>query len=279
MSELTVKLPKLAKPSIITHTPTKHIPKFRYSNSPFSFKPEKYIIPKDIPSNIIYQSMIKELRNKPLLLNKYKRPEESLLQNRYNIIIKMKEFIIANRISTHVIFNSIYYLDYLICQNTNMNIDMLGIGALILAIKFNELEINNPPMKNYKCVYDNVYYSMDDILYIELICLRQFNYRLNHLEPIHFIQMLLLNGIVFNADTQFVNGKGINSNIYNLPFHILEITMENIEYMEYYPLYLACACVAVSREYYSLEKWNGLLDKIVSIKFLSFESEYSFVKR
>lgn len=274
MSDKGELLRKISQSSFITHT--SHINLKNHSNHlPFTLKPLKFHFAKDIDLNSMYELMIKETNN----FSNRIEINHLMKHNRRKIIIKIKEFIVQNRLSKTLIFNAIFYLDVLLSSNTMINIDKLGIGALILSIKFNELNNKNPYMREYRFIYGNYFNFYDnELIQIEMICLKKLNYFLNHIQPIHFLQILLINGIVFSSDNNKAVSNNINLNIYNLPYQILEIAMENIDYNNYYPLHIACSCIAITREINHLDKWNEYLERISQIKFINFERPYAFVK-
>lgn len=269
-------IPKLFHIPMLPHTPS--IKKIIYNSNPsFQFQQIKCIQQKDISLNTILQSMINEYCNYPLMTTKA-NVNDSIIKHRLVIINKMKEFIHLHHLSNNIIFTAINYLDRLICSQLNINIDEFGIGALLLAIKFNELEIRNPKVKRFQSFIDNHYFTINELLIVEVKVVKDLNYYLNYIHPYHFLQLIILNGIVFNIDKKAsVNGV-INSNINVFPFHILEIVMGNISYIDHHPLNLALSCVALARQIYQIDKWNALLENLFNIRFNQFEREYSFVK-
>lgn len=163
-------------------------------------------------------------------------------------------------------------------QSINI-IDELGLGSLILSIKFLELEIKNQWLKRFQSFLDRHHFTIIELLLIELKALKALNYNLNYIHPFHFLQLAMLKGIVFNIDKKASINSPVNSNINIVPFHMLEITMENVSYLLYHPLYLALACVAWTRDIYNLDKWNVLLEKLINVELNIIEKEVYFVKR
>lgn len=246
-----------------------------FGEIPFTLKQKKFTMAKSIDLNNMYQLMLKEANNQ---INRIEI-NRLMIHNRRQFIIKIKEFITQNRLSKILLFNTIFYLDILLSTKTKINFDKLSVGALILATKFNELNIKNPNMREYGLYFNgNCMSYMSDILQMEMICLKKLNYCLTYTQPIHFLQLLLSIGLVFNTDSNKAASNTINHNIYNLPYQVLEIVMEDIQYNNFNSLHIACSCIAITREMYHLDKWNGSFERISLIKFICFESAYVFAK-
>ena len=95
---------------------------------------------------------------------------------------------------------------------------------------------------------------------------------MNFPTPLSFMELLLLNGIIFSTD----NIKNETSQkIYNLMFTTLEkiILMSN-EYVKYNPLHLCCCIAAYCRESYKIEKWPKILSKVFDVTQKHFDHIY-----
>ena len=120
--------------------------------------------------------------------------------------------------------------------------------------------------------------SMKELLLIEILCLKNIDYFLSINSPLNFLEILLSNGIVFNADISN-NHKEINGNIYSLPFQILEKVMtNNRDYTLYHPFHVACACVAYAREINGIDKWPASLSRGYTMPFEEFAECFYFIK-
>ena len=61
------------------------------------------------------------------------------------------------------------------------------------------------------------------------------------------------------------------------PYDILsELISLNADYLKYYPLELACACIAFARESYKLSKWHYVFEKVFGIYESKFYDAYNF---
>ena len=116
-----------------------------YLNYPIEIPPLDFFIPFKLKNNI------------------HKSPnsfQPSLLSNRTRIIKKYKHTSSKLKLSQQTIYNALYILDQLIFtqQNfTNNNkLDKFGLSALILSIKFNELEYNYESLKTIQSAYEGI---------------------------------------------------------------------------------------------------------------------------
>ena len=247
------------------------------SSNLYSLKPQRLSIPKDVSTFSIFKTLLKEVNcNFPTMQKKIDLTH-ILLKNRLNIILKMKDFIIRYRLSSNSFFVAIYIMDSLIAKRLQLPIDKIGIGALVLAVKFIEIDGKMPSMNKFVDFMNNPSFTLNELIKIEIECLKKLNYVITMPNPIHFIQLFLVNGILFNTDVKGTNT--VSSNIYTMPSQLLDYVMEeNTNYFQFHPLSLACACVAQSREAYGIEKWNKILQEVFDITFDVFEREFYYVK-
>ena len=109
--------------------------------------------------------------------------------------------------------------------------EKIGLGSAILMIKFNFLENRMVCMKKYKTIFNNKYYSTKEVTQLEILCLMLTNYDLNLPTPSSFMEIFLLNKIIFYMDYA---KKETRRNIYNLIMNTLEnILFESNEYIKY----------------------------------------------
>ena len=243
---------------------------------PCSVKPISCVIPRDLNLKEIFI----QLSNSSFLLsgnNKiYLKLSQEQVIKRKNIIESIKKFIIINRIKYKIFYNIIYMLDILICYNNKnklfSNIEKLGLGSAILMIKFAYEEYRMIPLNKFKYLYEKKYYTLSQLQEIEIGCLKLVDYYMNFPTPLSFMELLLLNGIIFSTD----NIKNETSQkIYNLMFTTLEkiILMSN-EYVKYNPLHLCCCIAAYCRESYKIEKWPKILSKVFDVTQKHFDHIY-----
>jgi len=208
-------------------------------------------------------------------------PKKVILTNleeikRKNLILNMKKFLIKYNFEYKTLFIAVYFMDLILFQlnNHSKDLDSIALGCLILAVKFNDKNGKIPNLNFFQEILPNYSkFSLDELREIEIFCLIHLNYDLNIPQPLNFIEIILLNGIVFTNDLIYLN---ISSKIYNLPFKIYEkIILANADYLKFNPFFLAFGFVAVSRKLFSLEKWNPFFNNIFDVSFDEIEYIYN----
>jgi len=246
----------------------------------YSLKPKRYInIPKDVVPYKIFQILLfnskKYFPSMPKIVN-LKLSEQD---NRSKIVYQIKNFVEKNNLNITTYFFSVYLMDQLLAKKVNLSFEKLGLGSILLGTKFLEIDGKLPSMESYLKYTLNRRISSKEIIEIENICLKQLDHNLNLPQPINFLNIFLLNGIVFNTDESDNKKKNITSSIYMKPYDILsELISLNADYLRYHPLDLACACVAFSRESYNLSKWHFIFENNLGIHENKFNDAYNFVK-
>lgn len=227
--------------------------------------------------NEIYNEQFKHIN---IILN------EEQSQKRYDIIMTIKKFIIENEINTNIFYYIIYIFDLLIIKNNKFKLissfEKMGLGALFISIKFfhennNNLSIGN---KKYKSLYNNRYYSMHEIIKLEVLCLKLINYCLTRPSVINFIELLISKGILYDSD---LNNNNIGSN-YNDTFnHLYFLIFKNLDfvvlysndYIKYNPFYLSCFIIGLSRNILNMEKYPKPFRKFFKLTISSFNEIYN----
>ncbi len=243
----------------------------------FSLKPISLIIPQDIDVKVILKNMMEKTKTKNDKYYIYKKLSQSEQIKRKTIIESMKKFLIENRIKCFILYSSIFIFDILISKNQNndFSYDEIGIGALILSVKFNN-EYNNIIYQNKKTLYFNYNeYSFSEIAEIEISCLQILEYKLDFYHPIHFMEFLLLNGIIFNTDK--INTEE-SYKVYSSALNILEyIMILNNKYLKFHPFFISCSIVSLCRDNSNLEIWPYILSHVFNIQFSMFKDVFNFV--
>ena len=145
-------------------------------------------------------------------------------------------------------------------------------------MKFIDIDGTTPTMFHFKDICENNRLTVKELINIEIECIKKLDYILTFPTPNSFIQVFLVNGIVFNIDMKG-NSNSISSLIYQLPCQILDsIIEESAFYYQFQPYYLACACIALSREIYGLNIWSYIFEKVFGLTFEMFENVYAYVK-
>ena len=231
-------------------------------------------------------SLMKPFDLNPLKILNFMRneifsPKNVILSNleeikRKNLILNMKKFLIKYNFDYKILFIAVYFMDSILFKLNfhSKDLDSIAIGCLILAVKFYDKNGKIPNLNFFQEILPNYSnFSLDEIKKIEILCLKYLNYNLNFPQPLNFIEILLINGIVFTNDLIYLN---VSSKIYNLPFKIYEkIILANADYLKFNPFYLAFAFVAVSRKLFSLEKWNSFFNSIFNVSFEEIEYIYN----
>ena len=245
----------------------------------YSLKPKRYNIPKDVVPYQIFKNLLliskKYFPSMPKIVN-LKLSEQD---NRSKIVYQIKNFIENHNLNITSYFFSVYLMDQLLAKKINLSLEKLGFGCLLLATKFIEIDGKLPSMQSYIKYILNRRITAKEIIEIEIICLENLNHNLSFPQPINFLNIFLLNGIVFNTDENDNKKKNITCSIYMKPYDIYsELISLNADYLQFHPLDLACACVAFARESYKLSKWHFVFEKIFNVYESKFNDAYIFVR-
>ena len=240
------------------------------TNPIFAIKPKKFSYPNYVtPYEIFFN-----LKNK-IIVNKKVDIKDFAIEQRKENLKKIKKFFNKFNLNKKTFYYMIYLLDKLLSNKIKYDIESICLGSLILAIKFNEIDGYIPNLKYFFRIFSNETKLKNNFNKIELNCLKNLSYDLSFCTPIYFLELILINGIVFNTE----NNEKISSKIYETPFKMYEIIIMNSpEYFKYNPFHIACALVAYTRKINKLEKWNEILEKIFNISFEQFKNVYYFIK-
>ena len=206
-------------------------------------------------------------------------------QKRYDIIMVIKKFIIQNKINSNIFYNIIHLFDLLIIKNNKHKIfsslEKLGLGALYICVKFFHENNSSSSISNkkYKSLYNNRYYSMQEIAKIEMLCLKLINYNLIKPSPIYFIEVLIMNEILHNSD---LNNKN-NNNFHDSFNHLCCLIFKNLdtiiinsnEYIKYNPFYLSCFIIGYSNNILNMEKFPKYLTTFCGLTNINFNEVYN----
>ena len=166
--------------------------------------------------------------------------EHEEISKRTKIIKYIKDFI-----ETNIDFNKcevfceiIFFFDLLIIQNKKckniISLEKLGLGALILVLKFHKLQ-RNVFIKKYKSIFNDKYLSLDEINKIEVSSLKMLDYGITQPHPIYYID-LLYNNIFSSSNNLELNNDYIYKQIISTLKYIM--TFSN-NYIKFHPIYLA----------------------------------------
>ena len=166
--------------------------------------------------------------------------EHEEISKRTKIIKYIKDFI-----ETNIGFNKcevfceiIFFFDLLIIQNKKckniISLEKLGLGALILVLKFHKLQ-RNVFIKKYKSIFNDKYLSLDEINKIEVSSLKMLDYGITQPHPIYYID-ILYNNIFSSSNNLELNNDYIYKQIISTLKYIM--TFSN-NYIKFHPIYLA----------------------------------------
>ena len=254
----------------------------------FSVKPSLYIMPKDIILKDIFYNSIKYCNIYTKKFNSYNNNNSSDIDRKY-IFDKIKKFITINNINHKIYTKTIYLYDYLLfekerisknnkkyanfCSLPNLSIALI---AFILMFKFNFVEnkmislkkfVKNFEEKNEKITFNNV-------CEMEILALQLLNYNLTFLTPFSFMELFLLNGIIFSDD--HINND-LSFNVYELVNETLEnIMVTSNEYFKYNYFYLCCSTVMYVREKFKIVRWPKALEIAFKVRCNYFYDIYNY---
>ena len=238
-----------------------------------SIKPLFYENPKDINLNDIFIHVI----NSHILFNGendiyIKLSEEQKIKRLY-VIESVKKFIHLYKIRYEIVYNIIFLFDILIYLDDKFrlikNIEQLGLGSTILMIKYMHVENKIFNLNIFQNFYERKHYPKIILKEFEILCLKLINYYLNFPTPLLLLELYFVNGFIFKSD----NIKTDTCfKLYKMALSILEkILVSSNEYTKYRLINLSSGIISYCRQYYGLEKWPNILNKIYGINENNFE--------
>ena len=217
--------------------------------------------------------------------NKYIKLNEEQCQKRYDIIIVIKKFIIENSINANIFYYIIHLFDLLIIKNNKhkliSSIEKIGLGALFISLKFFHGNRNSISNKKYKSLYNNRYFSMQEIAKIEFLCLKLIHYHLIRPNPIKYIEFFIINGVLYDSDLNANNKNNTNyqetfNHLYCLIFKNLDLIMSfSNEYIKYNPFYLSGFIIGFSRNILNMEKFPKQFTAFYDFTKINFNDIYN----
>jgi hypothetical protein len=204
--------------------------------------------------------------------------ENDEYSKRAEIIKNIKDFI-TNNISLKnnnknlesIFCNVIYLFDLLILQNKKYKLlstfEKLGIGALVLVIKFNKLQ-EKVLIKKYKSIFIDKYMTLEEINKIEIMSLKLIDYNIAQPNPIYYLEFLYENIFISN---KFKTLKYISKlNISTLK----NIMCFSNNYMKYHPFYLSCFIIKFCFEQNKIDGFQKALIDFFDINMRIFRHNY-----
>ena len=261
---------------------TKNKQKFHSTEKYYSVKPSIYTIPKDINLKDIFQQEKKTYKDK-IRLYSYYHVNDDTNENRKQIFSKIKRIIEDKRVNFDIYIKTIYLYD-LICikkeyvENefkdkfkSTPNI-LIALTAFILIMKFNYVESKMTRLKKILEYFGDIDIHLKDIYEMEIFILKLIDYELSFQTPLSYLELLLINGIVFSED--YLQSDS-SFNIYELAKESLENIMEKSnEYFKYDYFYLSCSIISFVRDKAKINKWPKALEFNFGTKFEEFYDVY-----
>ena len=206
-------------------------------------------IPKDY-INIIYYNLLKE---EELGINPM--PDYTYMIRQNEINDKMRSILVDWIIEVHFKFNftdetlfmTILIIDrYLsVCKITRSKFQLLGITALMIACKHEEIDL--PKIKDFIYITDNAY-TKNEVIKMEEEILDKLNFAFVYPSPIKFFEYLSLH---FNfSKKHHMMGK-----------YLMESFLLDIKNIKYKPSIISCACAYIVMKFFKMKNYQESYDK------------------
>ena len=199
---------------------------------------------------------------------------------RAKIIKYIKDFIEINITfkktvkNQNIIFCEIIFLfDLLIIQNKKCKsktpLEKMGLGALILILKFYKLHDKNF-IKKYKSIFNNKYMTLDEINKIEVLSLKLINYDITLPNHIYYIDILYKN-IFLAINNKEKNIDSIYKQIISITKYIM--TFSN-NYIKFHPFYFSSFIIKYCLEKNKIEEFHYKFMNIFEINMRDYRILY-----
>ena len=206
-------------------------------------------IPKEY-INIIYYNLLKEEEKgiKPM-------PDFTYMSRQNEINEKMRSILVDWIIDVHfkfgftdeTLFMTISIIDrYLsICQITRTNFQLLGITALMIACKHEEIDL--PKIDDFIYITDNAYVK-DEVVKMEEDVLSKLNFSFLYPSPIKFFEYLSLH---FKFEKKHhMMGK-----------YLMESFLLDVKNAKYKPSIISCACAYIVMKFFKMPNYHDSYNK------------------
>ena len=261
---------------------TKNKQKFHSTEKYYSVKPSIYKIPKDINLKDIFQQEKKTYKDKIKIYSCYHINDDTN-ENRKQIFSKIKRIIEDKRVNFDIYIKTIYLYDLICIKKEYVESEfkdkfkstpniLIALTAFILIMKFNYVESKMTRLKKILEYFGDIDIHLKDIYEMEIFILKLIDYELSFQTPLSYLELLLINGIVFSED--YLQSDS-SFNIYELAKESLENIMEKSnEYFKYDYFYLSCSIISFVRDKAKINKWPKALEFNFGTKFEEFYDVY-----
>ena len=203
----------------------------------------------------------------------------------------MKKFISINHINYKILVKIIYLYDLLFyekekIENANNSkfsafneLPNLSIAIIdfVLTLKFNYEENKTISLKKFVKYLEESDENMtfNNAYEMEIVALELINYNLTFQTPFSFLELFLINGIIFSEDYIY---SDLSFKIYELANKNLEnIMLNSNEYFNYNYFYLCCSVVMHVGEKFKINKWPKPLEITFEVKHEKFNEIYTII--
>ena len=206
-------------------------------------------IPKEY-INVIYFNLLKEEEKgiKPM-------PDYTYMSRQNEINEKMRSILVDWIIDVHfkfgftdeTLFMTVSIIDrYLsICQITRTNFQLLGITALMIACKHEEIDL--PKIDDFIYITDNAYVK-DEVIKMEEDVLSKLNFAFLYPSPIKFFEYLSLH---FKFEKKHhMMGK-----------YLMESFLLDVKNAKYKPSIISCACAYIVMKFFKMANYHDSYNK------------------
>ena len=265
---------------------TKNKEKFQIIEKCYSVKPISYIMPKDIILKDIFQNSMRIYKAKEKYYFNSNNNNEGNI-NRKQILLRIKKIILDKKINYDIYIKTIYLYDLLLLKKENASIKiknkfkkffqaqniLIALTAFVLILKFNYSENKMIRMKKLLQNLDDLDITLQDLYEMEISALKLIDYDLSFHTPYSFMELFLINGIIFNEDYLQLDAS---FKIYDLAKETIENIMEmSNDYFKYNYFYLCCCIISYVRDTIHINKWPKVFEINFGIKFDDFSDVYN----
>ena len=206
-------------------------------------------IPKEY-INIIYYNLLKEEEKgiNPM-------PDYTYMSRQKEINDKMKSILVDWIIDVHfkfgftdeTLFMTISIIDrYLsICQITRTNFQLLGITALMIACKHEEIDL--PKIDDFIYITDNAYVK-NEVIKMEEDVLYKLNFSFLYPSPIKFFEYLSLH-------------FGFSKKHHMMGKYLMESFLLDVKNVKYKPSIISCACAYIVMKFFKMANYHDSYNK------------------
>jgi hypothetical protein len=186
------------------------------------------------------------------------------------------------KLTKAIYYLAVYFMDQILSQNTRLLEEYIALGCLILASKNNLTiakltgNVKIPKYHDISLFIKNVY-NVKELAKAELLCLTLLDYKTTNCSALLCLDYFLSVGVIWeseNFDTELL------SDFYSLCYKVLDFFIDDVRFVDFNPVQVACAVIALCRDYYKLkEPWSSLSAKAFDTSLNDFMNCFIVIKR